>query len=180
MFQKIFKKFHDKTIQSNILWLNVIKIGGTSILQSAHKKGNPSFDFHAPGSKRRYPCTQKASAVPKYFSLSAPVLYWLSHLTCISSLKAKKERKTFIFTQLKNIQIQATLFRYFQTSSCKQTCSSTTGTACYDQSRLFPRLLSSALSVRNALPLAACCHQAHQPDFALAHEHVQSGVVVRN
>ena len=37
----------------------------------------------------------------KIFPLSAPVLYWLSHLTCISSLKAKTERKTLIYTQLK-------------------------------------------------------------------------------
>ncbi len=60
-------KFHDKAVQSNILWLNLNKIGAISILQSAHKQGNPSFHFHAPGSKRRYPCTQTASAVPKYF-----------------------------------------------------------------------------------------------------------------
>ena len=38
---------------------------------------------------------------PKTASPSVPVLYWLSHLTCISSLKAKNERKTWIFTQLK-------------------------------------------------------------------------------
>ena len=61
------KKFHDKAVQSNILWLNLSKIGAISILQSAHKQGNPSFYFHALGSKRRYPCTQTASAVPKYF-----------------------------------------------------------------------------------------------------------------
>ena len=67
MFLKILKKFHDKTVQSYILWLNLNKIGAISILQSAHKQGNPSFQFRAPGSKRRYPCTQTASAVPKYF-----------------------------------------------------------------------------------------------------------------
>ena len=31
-------------------------------------KVNPSFHFHAPGSKHGYPCIQTASAVPKYFS----------------------------------------------------------------------------------------------------------------
>ena len=67
MFQKIQKKFHDEAVQSNILWLNWNKIGDIGILQSAHKQGNPSFHFHAPGSKRRYPCTHTASAVPKYF-----------------------------------------------------------------------------------------------------------------
>ena len=65
--KKIPQNFHDKTVQSSILWLNVIKIGGISILQSAHKQGNTSCRFHAPGSKRRYPCTQTASAVQKYF-----------------------------------------------------------------------------------------------------------------
>ena len=61
------KTFHDKAFQSNILWLNLNQIDEISILQSAHKQGNPSFHFHAPGSKRRYPWTQTASAVPKYF-----------------------------------------------------------------------------------------------------------------
>ncbi len=65
--KNLFKKFYDKAVQFDMLWLNLNKIGEISILQSAHKQGNPSFHFHAPGSKRRYPCTQTASAVPKYF-----------------------------------------------------------------------------------------------------------------
>ena len=65
MFQKIPQKFQDKAVQSNILWLNLNKIGAISILQSADKQGNPSFHFHAPGSK--YPCTQTTSVVQKYF-----------------------------------------------------------------------------------------------------------------
>ena len=60
-------KFHDKAVQSNLLWLNLSKLDEISILQSAPEQGNPSFHFHAPGSNRRYPCTQTASAVPKYF-----------------------------------------------------------------------------------------------------------------
>ena len=67
MFLKIHQKFHDKAVQSNILWLNKKKIGWISILQSADKQGNTSFHFHAQVSKRRYPCTQTASAVPKCF-----------------------------------------------------------------------------------------------------------------
>ena len=107
------KKIHDKAVQSNILWLNLNKINGISILQSAHKQGNPSFHFHAPDSKRRYPCTQTASAVPKYFPCLL-VLYWLSHLTCISSLKAKNERKTLIFTQLKISRHKQLFFAIFR------------------------------------------------------------------
>ena len=98
---KIQKIFHDKAVQSIILWLNLNKIGGISILQSTHKQGNPSFHFHTPGSKRRYQCTQTASAVPKYFPCLLQFLYWLSHPTCISSLKPKNERETLIYTQLK-------------------------------------------------------------------------------
>ena len=67
MLKKIPPKFHDKTVQSNILWLILNKINAVNILQSAAKHGNPSFHFHASGSKLRYPCTQTASAVPKYF-----------------------------------------------------------------------------------------------------------------
>ena len=40
-FKKSPKKIHDKAGQSNILWLNLNKIGGISILQSAHKQSNP-------------------------------------------------------------------------------------------------------------------------------------------
>ena len=69
VFKKNSPKFHDKTVQSNMLWLNLNKINEISFfLQSAHKQGNPSFHFHAPGSKRRCPCTQTASAFPEYFS----------------------------------------------------------------------------------------------------------------
>ena len=64
MFQKIPKEFNDKAVQSDILWLNLNKTSGISILQSADKQGKPSFHFHAPGSKHRYTCTQIASAVP--------------------------------------------------------------------------------------------------------------------
>ena len=43
----------------------------------------------------------KGWEVKGFRSPSAPVLYWLSHLTCISSLKAKNEWKTLIYTQQK-------------------------------------------------------------------------------
>ena len=74
------QKFHDKAVQSNTPWLNLNKINGISILQYVDKQGNPLFHFHAPGSKRRYPCTQTAAAVPKY----VPVSY--THLTLPTKL----------------------------------------------------------------------------------------------
>ena len=82
MFQKIPRK--GRSI------LN--KIGAISILQSAHKQGNPSFHFHAPGSKRRYPCTQAASAVPKYFPVrSSFVLVIASDM----HLEPENEKRSF-------------------------------------------------------------------------------------
>ena len=88
------KKIYDKAVQSNILWLNVIKIGGTSILQSAHKQGNPSFHFHAPGSKRRYPCTQTAPAVPNYLPclLQFCTGYRIRHASRASKRKTREKR----------------------------------------------------------------------------------------
>ena len=74
------KKIHDKAVQSNILWLNLNKIGEISILQSAHKQGNASFHFLAPGLKRMHSNNLRC---PKIFPLSALVLHWLSLLTCM-------------------------------------------------------------------------------------------------
>ena len=109
------KKFHDKTVQSNIQWLNLNKINEIFFfLQPAHKQGNLSFHFHAPGSRHRYPCTQTASAVPKYF----PCLLQFCSLLVIASdmhleSESKKRAKNVDFHTAKNIQIQLTLFRYF-------------------------------------------------------------------
>ena len=110
MFEKIPPKFHHKAVQSNLLWLNLNKINEISILQLAHKQGNPSFHFHAPGSKRRYPCTQTASAVPKYFLclLQFCTCYRLGHAS-----ESEKRAKNVDFHTDKNIQIQPTLFSLF-------------------------------------------------------------------
>ena len=104
----------------NILWLKLNKIGGISILQSAHKQSNPLFHFHAPGSKSRYPCTHTASAVPKLLPclLQFCTGYRIWHASRV--WKRKTSEKSW-FTQLKNIQIQPTRFRYFWTDSYKMT-----------------------------------------------------------
>ena len=112
MFQKVPQKLQGKTVQSNILWLNLNESMRLVFLQSAHKQGNPSFRFHAQGSKRRYPCTQTASAVPRYF----PCL--LQFCTVIASDKhlesqSEKRAENVDLHTAKNIQIQPILFRYF-------------------------------------------------------------------
>ena len=107
------QKFHDKTVQSNTLWLNLNKINEISFLQSAHKQGTPHF-ICMRRAQTQIPMHTNSFGCPKIFSLSAPVLYWLSHLTCISSLRAKNERKTFIFTQLKISRYNPHFFAIFR------------------------------------------------------------------
>ena len=70
-------------------------------------KVTPHFTFMRRAQNADTHALKQHRLSPKYFPPSAPVLYWLSHLTCISSLKAKDERKTLIYTQLK-------IFRYKQ------------------------------------------------------------------
>ena len=79
-------------------------------LQSAHKQGNPSFHFHAPGSKRRYPCTQTASVVQKYFPCQ---LQFCTGCRIWHASRAWK-RKTFIFTQLKISRYNPHFFAIFR------------------------------------------------------------------
>ena len=88
---------------------------------------------------------------PKIFPLPSPVLYWLSHLTCISSLKAKTERKTLIYTQLKDPDTTNTfslfLDQFLETHLrpiyCSLTCVSDNTAA-----RVSARNLRSKLSAR--------------------------------
>ena len=108
-FKKIPPKFHDKAVQSEILWLNWNKINEVSILQSAHVNKVTLISLSCDRLKTQIPMHSNSIGCPKIFPLSAPVLYWLSHLICTSSLKAKNVD----FHTAKNIQIQPTLFRYF-------------------------------------------------------------------
>ena len=113
MLSKIPKKIHDKAVQSNILWLNLNKIGVISILQAAHKQGNPSFHFHSPGSKRRYTHALKQPRLSKNISnvCSTFVLVIASDMH-LESESEKRANNVDLHTA-KNIQIQPTLFRYF-------------------------------------------------------------------
>ena len=72
-FLKIPKKFHYKAVQSNILWLNLNKIGGISILQSADKQGNPSFRSCA-GLKTQIPMHSNSLGCPRIFPVCSSFL----------------------------------------------------------------------------------------------------------
>ena len=102
------KKFHDKAIQFNIQWLNLNKINGKNILQSADKQGTPSFHFHAPGSKRRYHALKQhwlcQNSSPVCFSF-VPVIASDMHLEPESENRAANVD----FHTAKNILIQAKL-----------------------------------------------------------------------
>ena len=112
IFQKIPLKFHDKAVQSNTLLLNLNKINEIFILQSAHKQGNPSFHFHAPGSKRRHTHALKQHRLSQNIS---PVCFsFVLVIACISSVKAKNERKALVFTQLKISRYKQHFFAIFR------------------------------------------------------------------
>ena len=100
--KKVFKRIHDKAIQSYLLWLTLNKINEISILQSADKQGDPTFHFHAPGSKRRYSIFPVCSS----FGL---VIASDMHLESESEKRAKNVDSH----TATNIQVQATLFRHF-------------------------------------------------------------------
>ena len=112
---KIPPKFHDKTVQSNILWLNLNKNQWNNFFfYNQHiNKVTPHFTFMR-RLKRQIPMHTNSIGCPKKLPLSAPVLYWLSHLARISSVKAKNERKTFIFTQLKISRCNQHFFTIFR------------------------------------------------------------------
>ena len=111
MFQRIErKKIHDNTVQSSTLWLTLSKID--FFFNQQMNKGKPSFHFHAPGSKRRYPRTQSIGC-PKIVPSSAPVFYWLSHLTCILNLEAKNRVKNIDFHSAKNVPKEVVPFFFY-------------------------------------------------------------------
>ena len=117
LLQECFKKIpqNSTTKLTILIYCGRIKTKLISILQSADEQGNPSFQFHVPGSKRRYPCTQTAcNGCPEVVPPSAPVFYWLSHLTCTLSPKAEKRMKNVDFDTDKNVQKQANLFSVFR------------------------------------------------------------------
>ena len=105
-------KCHDKAVLSNILSVDLNKISEISILQSADKQGNPSFYFHVPGSKRRYPCTQTASAVSNTSPVSSNfVLVIASDMNL--NLESEKRAKNVDFTQLKISRYKQHFFAIF-------------------------------------------------------------------
>ena len=113
MFQKIPQKFNDKTVQSNMLWLNLNKIDEIFFLQSAHNvKVTPHFTFmrraqnadtHA---HKQHWLSQNIFPVGSSFVL---VIASDMHL----EPESEKRAKNVHFHTTKNILIHTTLFRYF-------------------------------------------------------------------
>ena len=113
MFQKIPPKFHDKTVQSNMLWLNLNNINEISFFYNQHiKKVTPHFTFmrraqnadnHA---HKQHRLSQNILPVGSSFVLVIASDMHLEH-------ESEKRVKNVHFHTTKNIQIQSTLFRYF-------------------------------------------------------------------
>ena len=112
MFQKIPQKFHDKAIQSNILWLNLNKIKEISILQLHMNMVTPHFTFMCRAQNadthalKQHRLSQNISPVCSSFVLVIASDMYLES-------ESEKRSKKVDFHTAKNIKIQATLFRYF-------------------------------------------------------------------
>ena len=107
--KNVFKKFHDKVVQSYILWLNLNKIGVISILQSAHKQANPHFAFM----RQAQDADTHALKQPRLSQNISPVCS--SFVLVIASdmhleSESEKRAKNVDLYTAKNIQIQATFF----------------------------------------------------------------------
>ena len=106
-------KFHSKAVQSNILWLNLNKIGVISILQAAHKQIIPHFTFmrvaqNADTHAHKQPrLSQNISPVCSSFVLN------IASDMHLESQSEKRAKNVDLHTA-KNIHIQPTFFpRYF-------------------------------------------------------------------
>ena len=118
MFQKIPPKFHDKTVQFNILRLNLNKI---NVFYNQHRnKVSPHFTFMRRAQNadthalKQHRLSQNISPVCSSFVL---VIASDIHL----EPESEKRAKNVDFHTAKNIHIQPTLFRYFLTNSYKLT-----------------------------------------------------------
>ena len=110
MFKKICPKFHDKAVQSNILWLNLNKINAEVFYnQEINNKVTLHFMFMRWAKNTDLPMHSNSISCPKIFPLSAQVLYWLSDMHL--EPESEKQAKNIDFHTAKNIQIQKTLFR---------------------------------------------------------------------
>ena len=112
MFQKIPKKLNDKSVQSNILWLNLNKINEISFYNQHINKVTPHFTF-----MRR---AQNADThALKQHGLSQNIFPVCSSFVLVIASdmhfepESEKRAKNVHFHTTKNIQIQSTLFRYF-------------------------------------------------------------------
>ena len=113
MFQKIPKKIYDKTVQTDILWLNLNKINEISFFYNQHiNKVTPHFTFM----RRAQNAHTQAHKQPRLSQNICPV--GSSFLLVIASdmhlePESEKRAKNVHFHTTKIIQIQSTLFRYF-------------------------------------------------------------------
>ena len=112
MFQKIPQKFHDKTVQSNMLWLNLNKIDEIIFYNQHINKVTPHFTF-----MRR---AQNADThAHKQHWLSQNIFPVVSSFVLVIASdmhlepESEKRAKNVHFHTTKNIQIHSTLFRYF-------------------------------------------------------------------
>ena len=107
-------KFHGKTVQSNILWLNLNKINEISFFfYNQHmNRVIPHFTFmHRAQNADSHALKQHRLSQNIFPVCSSFVLVIASDMHL--EPKSEKRAKNIHFHTTKNIQIQSTLFRYF-------------------------------------------------------------------
>ena len=113
MFKRTPQNFYDKTVQFNILWLNLNKINEIGFFYYQHiTKVNPHFAFM----RRAQNADTHALKQPRLSQNISPVCS--SFVLVIASdmhleSESEKRAKNADLHTAKNIQIQPTLFRYF-------------------------------------------------------------------
>ena len=112
MFQKIPQKFHDKTVQFNMLWLNSNKIIGISILNQQINKVTLHFTFVRRAQNADTHALKKHRLSKNIFPVCSSFVLVIASDMHLEP-ESEKRAKNVHFHTTKNVQIHSTLFRYF-------------------------------------------------------------------
>ena len=112
MFQKIPPKFHDKTVQSNMLWLNLNKIDEIFFHNQHINKVTPHFTFMRRAQNADTHALKQHRLSQNIFPVCSSFLLVIASDMHLEP-ESKKRAKNVHFHTTKNIQIHSTLFCYF-------------------------------------------------------------------
>ena len=113
MFQIIPPKFHDKTVQSNILWLNLSKINDISFFYNHHiNKVTPHSTFMRRAQNADTNALKQHRLSQNIFPVCSSFVLVIASDMHLEP-ESEKRAKNVHFHTTKNIQIQSILFSLF-------------------------------------------------------------------